>query len=154
MFLDLSQSTVLHQYGLFGLFLNALLASTALPLPTEILVTTLLNGGTSEYFVIIALVAGGSLGGVMNYGIGFGGNKFFNKLRCKKETEDHKKSHRLLDKFGWVVIFFSVWIPILGDLLLVSAGAKKMQFNKFVILMLLGKTFRAIVIVFTIGLIF
>lgn len=151
-YMELSHNEVLNQYGLFGLFINALLAASALPIPTEPLISTLLNGGQNQYLIICVLIAGGSLGGVMNYGIGFGSNKFLNKLKDKKETENHKKSHRLLDKFGWAVIFGSAWIPVLGDLLLISAGAKKMNFNKFVILMVAGKALRAVVIVVGIGL--
>ena len=153
-YLDFSKSSFLHEYGIFGLFINALLGASALPIPTEPLVSTLLSGGQNQYLIITTLIFGGSLGGIMNYGIGFGGNKFLNKLKDKKETEDHKKSHRLLDKFGWLVIFGSAWIPVIGDLLLISAGAKKMHFNKFVVLMIAGKSLRAIVVVFTIGLIF
>lgn len=157
-FLELSQNNFLQEYGVFGLFFNALLAATALPLPTEILVSTLLNGGESEYIIIIALITGGGLGGVVNYGIGFGGgglfSKLFRKLHPKKDDKDHKKSHKWLSKAGWFAIFGSAWIPIFGDLMLISAGAKKMHFRKYVLVMIAGKSVRAIIVVLGLGAIF
>ena len=153
-FLELSKNNFLQEYGIFGLFFNALLAATALPIPTEILVSTLLNGGESEILIIIALVLGGGLGGIVNYGIGFGGNGLFRKLKPKKESKDDKKSHKLLEKFGWFAIFGSAWIPVFGDLMLISAGVKKMNFRKYVILMVAGKALRAVVVVFGLGLLF
>ena len=153
-FLELSQNNFLQSYGVFGLFFNALLAATALPIPTEILVSTLLNGGEPEYLIIIALITGGGLGGIVNYGIGFGGSNLLRKLHPKKDDKDHKKSHKVLEKFGWVAIFGSAWIPIFGDLMLISAGAKKMHFRKYVLLMVAGKSLRAVVVVLGLGLIF
>jgi len=165
-FLELSQNNFLQSYGVFGLFFNALLAATALPLPTEILVSTLLNGGEPEYLIIIALVAGGGLGGIVNYGIGFGGSGVFRKLKPKKNKEKEKKEnkikkvkkeHKLLNKLkklGWVGIFVSAWIPILGDVALMSAGAKKMHFRKYIVVMVAGKAFRSIVVVLGLSAIF
>ena len=158
-FLELSQNNFLQSYGVFGLFFNALLAATALPLPTEILVSTLLNGGEPEYLIIIALITGGGLGGIVNYGIGFGGSGIFRKLKPnkKKEVKKVKKEHKLLNKLkklGWVGIFVSAWIPILGDVALMSAGAKKMHFRKYVVIMVTGKAFRSIVVVLGLSAIF
>jgi len=150
-FLELSQNNFLQDWGVFGLFFNALLAATALPLPTEILVSTLLNGGEAEYIIIIALIAGGGLGGVVNYGIGFGGSGLFRRFKPKKETDDHKKSHKILAKFGWIAIFGSAWIPFFGDLMLMSAGARKMHFRKYVVVMVAGKSVRAIIVVLLLG---
>lgn len=158
-FLELSKNNFLQEYGVIGLFFNALLAATALPLPTEILVSTLLNGGESEVLIIIALVAGGGLGGVVNYGIGFGGSGIFRRLKPKKEKETKvtNKEHKMLSKLkklGWVGIFFSAWVPFFGDLMLMSAGARKMNFRKYVLVMIAGKAFRAGVVVFGLGVIF
>ncbi len=152
---DILANNIFQDYGIIGLFLNSLLSATAIPLPTEILTSALLIGGESVFLVGIALVVGSTIGGLINYSIGFGGNKLFNKLKKKKNNIEHeKKSNKLLDKFGWGSIFFAAWIPVIGDLILISAGAKKLKFTKFVALMVTGKTVKTIIVVSGLGLVF
>lgn len=148
--------TTFQEYGIFGLFLNSLLSATAIPLPTEVLTSALLMGGESELYVASALIVGSVIGGVINYSIGFGGNRLFKFFRRNKEPkpmteEEHHKSHRILQKFGWAGIFFASWIPFLGDLLLISAGAKKMHFKKYLLFMVSGKVFKTVVVVLGLG---
>ncbi len=86
----------------------------------------------------------------MNYFIGFGGNKLVNKFRKKKNGNDvkhEKKGNKLLDKFGWGAVFFASWIPVIGDFILISAGAKKMKFSKFMAFMVSGKMIKTIAVV-------
>ncbi len=154
---DILSNNTFQEYGVIGLFLNSLLSATAIPLPTEILTSALLIGGENIFLVGIVLVIGSTIGGILNYFIGFGGNKLFNKLKKKKNEEivEHKKKHnKLLDKFGWSAIFFAAWIPGIGDLILISAGAKKMKFTKFSIIMITGKTVKTIVVVTGLGSLF
>lgn len=149
-------NNIFQEYGVIGLFLNSLLSATAIPLPTEILTSALLIGGENVFLVGIALVLGSTIGGVLNYFIGFGGNRLFNKVKKKKskrDTEHGKKSNRLLEKFGWGAIFFASWIPVIGDLILISAGAKKMKFAKFIMFMATGKAIKTIIVVSGLGLV-
>ncbi len=114
-------------------------------------------GGENVFLVGLVLIVGSTIGGLLNYFIGFGGNRLFNKFKKKKNKEmgEPKKKHsKLLDKFGWSAIFFAAWIPVLGDLILISAGAKKMKFSKFSIFMVTGKTVKTIVVVVGLGSLF
>ncbi|QUC64021.1 DedA family protein [Nitrosopumilus sp. K4] len=153
---NIFSNDVFQDYGIIGLFLNSFLSSTAIPLPTEILTSALLLGGESQILVGIALILGSSIGGVLNYFIGFGGKILFVKVKNKdeKKTEHKNKDSKMLDKFGWGAVFFSSWIPIIGDFILISAGVKKMNLAKFVIFMITGKTFKTIVVVAGLGLVF
>lgn len=153
-FLEFSENPILQDYGIIGLFFNALIGATILPIPTEPLVGTLLNGGENEYLLIAALVGGSSLGGLIDYGVGYGGSNLLRRFRPKKDDKDSKKSHKYLAKFGWAGIFFSAFIPVFGDLMLISAGAKKMEIKKFMLLMTGGNVLRAVIVVFGLGLIF
>ena len=102
-------------------------------------------------------MVGSTIGGLLNYFIGFGGNKLFNKLK-KSENDNqgkHKKNgNKLLDKFGWGAIFFASWVPVIGDFILISAGVKKMKFSKFAIFMISGKIFKTIIVVVGLGSVF
>lgn len=150
---SLTESSVFQDYGVFGLFINSLLSATALPIPTEILTTALLSGGENQFLVMLALALGSSVGGTINYVIGLGGNKLFNKI-FKREKTEHVDRLGRLGRLGWIGIFFSPFIPIVGDLILISAGAKKMHFKKYMVIMIAGKSFKAIVTVLGIGALF
>ena len=116
-------------------------------------------GGENPILVGIVLIVGSTIGGILNYFIGFGGNKLFNKFKknenkIEKETEHEKKGNKILDKFGWGAIFFAAWIPVIGDLILISAGVKKMKFTKFLGFMIAGKIVKTIAVVSGLGLVF
>jgi len=152
---EILTNNIFQEYGIIGLFLNSLLAATAIPLPTEILTSALLIGGENIVLVAITLIIGSTIGGILNYFIGFGGNKLIKKMKKKADVEKQGKKHnKLLDKFGWSAIFFAAWIPIIGDLILISAGVKKMKFIKFSIFMISGKIIKTIIIVLGLGTIF
>ena len=119
---EILNNNTFQEYGIIGLFLNSLLSATAIPLPTEILTSALLIGGENIGLVAIALIIGSTIGGILNYFIGFGGNKLIKKMRKKSDTEKQNEKHnKILDKFGWSAIFFAAWIPIIGDLILISS---------------------------------
>ena len=152
---EILNNNTFQEYGIIGLFLNSLLSATAIPLPTEILTSALLIGGENIGLVAIALIIGSTIGGILNYFIGFGGNKLIKKMRKKSDTEKQNEKHnKILDKFGWSAIFFAAWIPIIGDLILISAGIKKMKFVKFLIFMISGKIIKTIIVVMGLGTIF
>ena len=153
---EILANNTFQEHGLIGLFFNSLLSATAIPLPTEILTSALLIGGENIFLVGITLILGSVIGGVLNYFIGFEGIKIFNKFKKleKKNEDEHKKGHSLLNKFGWGAIFFAAWIPVIGDLILISAGVKKMKFSKFMVFMISGKILKAVVVVTGLGSIF
>ncbi|MDA9235792.1 VTT domain-containing protein [bacterium] len=160
---EILANNTFQEYGIIGLFLNSLLAATALPLPTEILTSALLIGGENIFLVAIALITGSVIGGILNYSIGFGGSKLFKKIGRKSNTEkpvkeniekQEKKHHRLLNRFGWGAIFFAAWIPVVGDLMLITAGVKKMKFRKFLIVMISGKIVKTSIVVLGLGTLF
>ena len=160
---EILANNTFQEYGIIGLFLNSLLSATALPLPTEILTSALLIGGESIFLVAIALVAGSIVGGVLNYSIGFGGSELFKKIGRKSNVKKHvekpvekqeKKHNKLLNRFGWGAIFFAAWIPVVGDLMLISAGVKKMKFKKFLIVMISGKIVKTSIVVLGLGTLF
>lgn len=148
----ITESSVFQDYGVLGLFINSLLSATALPIPTEILTTALLNGGESQILVILALAGGASIGGVLNYALGFGGNKIFKKIlgKSNKNKSNEGKLGRF-EKLGWFGIFFAPFIPVVGDLILISSGAKRVDFKRYLIVMIGGKIFKVVVVVLGIG---
>jgi membrane protein YqaA with SNARE-associated domain len=65
-----------------------------------------------------------------------------------KDDSRQRRYRQLLERYGWVVIFVSPWIPVLGDIIPLIAGAKRYDFMKFMLAIAAGKTARAIVTIF------
>jgi membrane protein YqaA with SNARE-associated domain len=140
------------KYGLIGLFLNGMLSSIV-PIPTELTASALLLAGDSRESVFVVLAISSIIGGFMAYYIGAGGKKLFHKVYKRPTEKDSNQGGMLLAKYGWIAIFFCSWIPVLGDVIPIVAGAKRYDFKKFSISMAAGKTVKVFAIVYLIGLI-
>ena len=140
-------SSIFINYGLLGLFLNGMLSSI-IPIPTELTISGLLLSGQSKTMVFIVLVISSVIGGFIAYYVGYSGNRFLRRLHKVPKKHEEDRTHLLLEKYGWMIIFFSPWIPIIGDLIPIIAGAKKYNFKIFIITMISGKALKAIAIVF------
>ncbi len=143
----LFNNAIFMKYGLLGLFFNGMFSSF-IPIPTEITISALLLSGTNILDVFLVLVVGSTIGGYIAYYIGYNG-RLLKKLRKTPEKKQEQKSINIMTKYGWfTVIFFSPWIPILGDVVSIVAGTKKYNIVKYSIAMTTGKTVKAVAIVF------
>jgi membrane protein YqaA with SNARE-associated domain len=156
------------QYGLLGLFLNGLLSSV-IPIPTELTISALLASGQNQLDVFIVLTMASIIGGLLAYYLGYTGKKLSLQIRKNRSegtdtnyvgnpdttyrTEKEKRSSIMLERYGWFIIFLSPWIPIFGDVIPIIAGVKKYDFKKFVIVMSIGKTVKAVAIVYFLAII-
>jgi len=138
---------VFVKLGLIGLFINSLLSSV-IPIPTELTISGLLLEGQSKISIFIILVIGSILGGFIAYYIGYGGIGFLKRLRKKPSKKSEDKSTSLLKKYGWIILFVSPWIPIIGEYIPIVAGATKYNFRLFSIAIVSGKVVKGIAIVF------
>lgn len=135
------------KYGLIGLFLNGFLSSVV-PIPTELATSAVLASGEPKLTVFIVLSVASVAGGFLAYYIGRGGNKLLHRFHKKPKEKDAESGHKFLTKYGWIGIFFCSWIPVLGDVIPMVAGAKKYDFTKFAIAMSAGKTVKVAAIVY------
>jgi membrane protein YqaA with SNARE-associated domain len=142
-----TQNQLFLKYGLLGLFLNGLLSSV-IPIPTEVTTSALLAGGEDGQTVFIVLTISSITGGFLAYYLGRTGNKIFKYFHKSPKKQDEERSRGLLLKYGWLAIFFCSWIPILGDVIPIVAGAKKYNFERFAIAMSAGKAVKALVIIY------
>jgi membrane protein YqaA with SNARE-associated domain len=70
------------------------------------------------------------------------------RLNKTKGEGRHSRYRQLLERYGWAIIFVSPWIPVLGDIIPVIAGAKRYDFKKFMIAIAAGKIVRAVAMIF------
>jgi membrane protein YqaA with SNARE-associated domain len=135
------------KYGLVGLFLNGFLSSV-IPIPTELATSAVLAYGEPKLNVFVVLSVSSVAGGFLAYYIGRGGSRLLNHFHKKPKEKDVDSGYRFLTKYGWIGIFFCSWIPVLGDVIPIVAGAKKYNFTKFALAMSTGKTVKVAAIVY------
>jgi membrane protein YqaA with SNARE-associated domain len=124
------------------------LSATVLPIPTEIATSALLSSGYGKLPVFIVLAISSTVGGFLGYYMGKSGNKLFQIFRGKPNKRNEDYSGGILRKYGWIAIFGSSWIPIVGDLIPIIAGTKKYDLRTFAIALAAGKVTKAIAIVY------
>ena len=138
--------TLFVKYGLIGLFFNGMFSSF-IPIPTEVTTSALLLAKVNPWHVFLVLTIGSIIGGYIAYYIGYNG-RLLRKLR-KTPQKYEQKSVSIVAKYGWAtIIFFSPWLPILGDVVSIVAGTKRYDVIKYTIAMTTGKTIKAAAIVF------
>jgi membrane protein YqaA with SNARE-associated domain len=139
-------NTLFIKYGLLGLFFNGMFSSF-IPIPTEATISALLLGGANPIDVFLVLTISSIIGGYIAYYIGYNG-RLLRKLR-KTPQKYEQKSVSIMSKYGWAtIIFFSPWIPIIGDVVSIVAGTKRYGIIRYTIAMTTGKTVKAVAIVF------
>jgi membrane protein YqaA with SNARE-associated domain len=139
-------NTLFIKYGLLGLFFNGMFSSF-IPIPTEATISALLLGGANPIDVFLVLTISSIIGGYIAYYIGYNG-RLLRKLR-KTPQKYERKSVSIMTRYGWAtIIFFSPWIPIIGDVVSIVAGTKRYSIIKYTIAMTTGKTVKAVAIVF------
>lgn len=77
-------------------------------------------------------------------------NATTNDARDPKKKDESRQSRygQLLERYGGAIIFVSPWIPVLGDIIPVIAGAGRYEMKKFMIAIAAGKTARAVAVTF------
>ena len=136
-------------YGLFGLFVAAIIANATVLLPLPIDVIFLVISGDSPLIdgLIIAVVlgAGAGIGEMTAYIAGLVGMKAIEEAR-KTEFEKIKIIREKISSLGMYFIYFSALVPFPFDIIGITAGAIKYDPKKFFIAALAGKTTRYIII--------
>lgn len=128
-----------QSYGTLGLILGFMLLSlmTAfLPIPIDVVTIYAVEKGFNPILIVLVASIGTTLAGCVDYLIGRLGSIFFIK-RIKKETFD--KTHNWLERWGFVAVFFTSFIPSPFEVVAITVGLLKMNFYKFFLATLLGK---------------
>lgn len=122
----------LPEVGLTSVFLISFVSATLLPLGSEPAVFAVIKTDGGEFWPVIAIATvGNTLGGVINYWMGYGAKQAFAKER---ET----RWFTWLQRFGAKTMLVT-WLPIIGDPLCSLAGWLKLPFWPCVVYMAIGK---------------
>ena len=128
------------------LFSIAFLASTILPLSSEVILAGLSSTSDEKILLLIVASFGNVLGSSFNWVLG----KYARNLETKKwfpfSTNQLLKASFWFTKYGkWSLLF--AWLPIIGDPLTFIAGVARLRFVPFLILVTIGKVSRYILII-------
>jgi membrane protein YqaA with SNARE-associated domain len=127
----------LPEFGLPTVFVVSFVSATLLPLGSEPAVFGLVKLRPDLLWpTIFVATAGNTLGGIVDYWLGYGAKQAIAKEKSAKAT-----ALRWLEKFGAKAMFFS-FLPGVGDPLCAVAGWLKLPFWPSVGWMLVGKFLR------------
>lgn len=121
--------------GLPALFVVSLVSATLLPMGSEPALFAVVKANQDLLWPALAVATiGNTLGGVINYAMGYGANKAFT----------HERQSRW---FGWLQRFgpktlLLAWLPVIGDPLCALAGWLELPFWRCVLWMAAGKALR------------
>lgn len=122
----------LPEIGLTSVFVVAFISATLLPMGSEPLVFAVIKADEALFWqVILVATAGNTLGGVLNYWIGYGAKSAFAKERESRW-------------FGWLRRFGAktmllAWLPAVGDPICTLGGWLRLPFWPCMLYMALGK---------------
>ena len=141
----------LKDYGYLGMGIMAFLAGTVVPITSEVLLVFFLGIGLNAVGLTLAATIGNTLGGVTCFMIGYLTTKEKVQKFFKVPDRRMKRADMLIQKYGYWTAAFS-FLPVLGEVFLLSLGIMRVNRFKVISLMALGKLFRySLVVMSAIG---
>ena len=136
---QLLQWLALPELGLSTVFVVALVSATLLPLGSEPVVAALVSANPDLFWpAIVVATAGNTLGGALDWWMGFGAHKVATKYT---HSSHHGRAVRWLEKLGPKACLLA-WLPVIGDPLCAVAGWLKFPFWPCLAYMAVGKFMR------------
>jgi membrane protein YqaA with SNARE-associated domain len=133
----------LPQFGLSTVFVVSFISATLLPLGSEPVVFGLVKLNPELFWpAILTATVGNTLGGVLNWWMGYGAHQVVNKY---KHDSPHGRAVKWLEKLGPKACLLA-WLPVVGDPLCTVAGWLKFPFWPCVFYMAVGKFLRYVAI--------
>jgi membrane protein YqaA with SNARE-associated domain len=122
-----------------SLFVWSFLAATILPLASEPMLIALVRLHDAVVLPVLVATAGNYLGACTTYLLARVAARRLKPVT--KATATHARAVRMVERFGQPALLLS-WVPIVGDAIVVVAGAVGMPFAPFSAWTLAGKLAR------------
>lgn len=125
------------EIGYLGLFVTCLLAATILPIASELFLTAMLALGFNPYFCLIVAGAGNTIGGWINYVIGYLGKpKWLMKIGVSIDRINSWQNK--INRYGvWLALLS--WLPLIGDVIGVALGFFRVNVSISFLFIAIGK---------------
>ncbi len=135
----------IDSWGYWAIFIGMALESANIPIPSELIF------GFAGYLVylgrlnfepaVVYGVAGGLLGSIISYALGYYGGRPFVLKYGKYFFATPAKialAQRWFDRYGLAAVFFARLLPIVRTFISLPAGFAKVNFSKFAVYTVLG----------------
>ncbi|MES2904877.1 MAG: YqaA family protein [Pseudomonadota bacterium] len=140
--------TLFAEYA--GLFAAAFVAATILPAQSELLLGAMLVSGRFDTILLLAVaIAGNVLGSVVNWVLGRHFAHYRERRWFPASPAAMDRAKAWFARFGPAVLLLS-WVPVIGDPLTVFAGAMRMRFAIFLLVVTLAKGGRYLFLTFAV----
>jgi membrane protein YqaA with SNARE-associated domain len=134
---------VAHLLALFGW---SFAAATILPLSSEVSLAYLVNTHGQLWLAVAVATAGNYLGACSTYWLARGAVRAAESRRTPAPPSPRKRrAVVILRRWGAPALLLS-WVPVLGDALVVAAGAARVSFPASSVFLILGKLARYLVV--------
>ncbi len=127
-----------------ALFFSALISATLWPMGSEALLIYDIQQHHPLLWLITAATLGNTLGAVINYWMGLGGEAFLEEKGVINPVK-FAKFKALFKRYGAGTLLMS-WMPLVGDLFTFAAGIARYCFWKFLLLVLIAKLGRYLIL--------
>ena len=139
---ELLRTLALPEFGLSTVFVVALISATLLPMGSEPVVFGLVKLNPELFWpAVIVATLGNTLGGAIDWWMGYGAHSMLDKYRGGKADSQHARALRWLEKLGPKACLLS-WLPGVGDPLCAVAGWLRFAFWPCLLYMAIGKFLR------------
>lgn len=146
-------TTVLTDYGYWGMFLAAFLAGSFFPFSSEAVMLALLAAGMDGGRLVVYGTAGNVLGSMFNYGVGRMGRLDLIEKYLHVKKKDLDKARRFMAGRGAWMGFFA-FLPILGSAITILLGLMRSNITISLTSITAGKLLRYILLVYGAELVF
>ncbi|MEO0561209.1 MAG: YqaA family protein [Chloroflexota bacterium] len=147
----------LFQYGYPGLFILSFVASTLVAAPSDVMAMAMPALGYDPVLIILIATAGGYLGNLVNYAVGYYGAAFvLSRWFGGGEDDDtkpdrwHKRAERLYERYGVYSLLLS-GTPFVGDPLTTVAGGFRVNLWAFSVMVIVGKLAKFVLLLGAVG---
>lgn len=121
------------------LFISAFGAATLLPLQSEaVLMTLLVQGSSSPFYLILVATVGNVLGSCVNWWLGLKIEHFKDKKWFPVSEQRLVQAQQIYHKYGFYSLLLS-WTPVVGDPITLIAGLMKENFWRFLLIVTIAK---------------
>jgi membrane protein YqaA with SNARE-associated domain len=142
---SLLATLALPEFGLSTVFVVSFVSATLLPLGSEPAVFGLVKLNPDLFWPAIGVATlGNTLGGALDWWLGFGAHHLMDKYRGPNASAFHLRALGWLERLGPKACLLS-WLPGVGDPLCAVAGWLKLSFWPCLLYMAIGKFFRYLV---------